>query len=94
MKIGELKELMAKLPAEYDDKEVVIREIGKFEEPSNEGMWFKKDMPICFAYYDESTGELAFCDEENYKRHKEFELNENLKEGFMNYSEFERRKKS
>jgi hypothetical protein len=93
MKIKDLKELLASLPETLDDKDVVIREIGEFKEPSNEGMWFKKDMPIWLAYFDESTGELAFCDENSHKKHQEMEA-KSVNESFLNFSEYEKKKQS
>jgi len=90
MKISELKKLVNELPDNIDDKDVVIREIGKMKESNN---WFKKDSLIWLAYFDEDTDELAFCDEKSYKEHKEIE-NSNLNENkFMNFSEFENNSK-
>ena len=91
MKIKELKEMLSQLPIELDDKEVVIREIGEFKEPSNEGMWYKKDSPIWLAYYDESTGELAFCDENSRNKHQEMESKE-TNEKFLNFTDYEKKK--
>jgi len=93
MKIKELKDLLNNLPDNLDDKEVVIREIGEFKEPSNEGMWFKKDSPIWLAYYDKDTGELAFCDENSHRKHQELEGN-GVNEGFLNFADYERKKQS
>lgn len=79
MRIKDLRDLLAQLPAELDEKTVVIREFGHLDE----GKYFKLDKPIGLAHYDEETGELAVTESEMFEKFK----NEGwfpVKEGYVN----------
>lgn len=76
MRIKDLKELLAQLPAELDEKHVVIREFGPIDEGEK---YFKLDKPIGLAYYDETTGELAVTESDMFTKYKDkgwFPVNE------------------
>lgn len=85
MKISDLRKMLNELPTELDDKEIVIRDIGKLEESEN---WYKKDSPILMMYYDEDTEELAVCDEKSTKMYNEISKMLNENSDFLNYEEF------
>lgn len=68
MKISDLRNLLAQLPADLDDKDVVIREFGELEESENHYML---DKPIALCYYDQETGELAITESDNFNKFKD-----------------------
>lgn len=90
MKISDLRKLLQSMPSDLDDKEVVIREIGKLEETDN---WYKKDSPILSMYYDEDTEELAICDEKSTKMYDEISNTLNENSNFLNYEDFLKKKR-
>lgn len=85
MKISDLRKMLNEMPSELDNKDIVIRDIGKLEESEN---WYKKDSPILMMYYDEDTEELAVCDEKSTKMYEEISKTLNESKDFLNYEEF------
>lgn len=83
MKIGDLRALLAKMPADLDDKDVVIREFGELQESDK---WYKLDKPISLCYFDDETGELAITESEQYQKFKDkgfFPMDESLSESYV-----------
>lgn len=61
MRLTDLRNFVAKLPAEMDEFEVVNGEVGILDpEDPEESMVYRVDKPIIALYVDEQTQEICF----------------------------------
>jgi len=60
MVLKELKEFIAKLPAEMDEYYIVNGEVGYIEPENEESLVYRVDKPIIALYVDRKSNEICF----------------------------------